>query len=267
MSNENSPPATETPPVVQAPQPSPLPVPQLFSCPHCSAPVTQGSSFCGNCGNPLPPIGPTFAPPSAPKRSRSGLIIGVVLIVLIVGGGVGYFLYWNNQQQQIVLQAAKSSEQSAANQLPNQITFTCLTVTTDNSHLTYSQYSGYSGYLTLSQTVGLSNPTNFAMDATWKFTYDYTSVGLTITSSSSFHMAAHGVAHPVFIFTVTGQQYNSMPANPDLSKYTGSLDATYQVVGTYSTYSVPQHVSFDSSTSGSSGGTVGSSSGSNLPRC
>ncbi len=261
MSSESPPPPAEVPPIVQA---APTVAPQLFSCPHCSAPVAQGSSFCGNCGNPLPPIGPTFAPPPAPKRSRTGLIIGVVLIVLIVGAGVGYFVYWNNQQQQVILQAAKSSEQSAANQLPNQIAFTCLTVATDNSHLSYSPYSGYSGYVTLSETFGLSNPTSFAIDATWKVTYDYTSVGLTVTSSASFHMVAHGVAHPVLVFTVTGQQYNNMPANPDFTKFTGSLDATYQVVGTYSTYSVPQYVSFDSSTSGSG---VGSSSSSNLPMC
>ena len=131
MSSENPPPQpAPAPPVVQTP---PSAAQQLINCPRCSALVTQGSLYCTNCGNPLPPSWPAFAPPTVPRPSRTGLIVGIVLIVLLVGGGVGYFVYWNNQQRQLVLQAAKTSEQTAANQSPSQIQGTCLTVATDSS--------------------------------------------------------------------------------------------------------------------------------------
>jgi len=235
-------------------------------CPRCSSIFSQGTLYCTNCGSPLPPTSwPAVAPAPVPSRSKTGLVIGIVLIVLILAGGVGYFLYWNNHQQQLILQAAKTTEQNAADQAPSQIQPTCVSVATDSSHLSYSQYGGFSGYATLSETFGLHNPTNFAIDATWSLTYDYTSVGLRVSSSDSFHINAQGTSHPVFVFTITGQQYNSIPQNPDFSKFTGTIDANYKVVGTYGTYTIPQHESFDNTSSG--GGTGGTGSSSSLPSC
>ncbi len=162
--------------------------------------------------------------------------MGIVLVALLVVGGVGTVVYLNIQQErdrenQLVLQTAKNAEQTAANQAPDQITITCFTVTNDTSHLTYSPYySSFSGYAIIYETFGVSNPTKFSMDATWTLTFSYTSVGW----------------------------------DPDFTQFMTTLDGTYTVTGTYSTYSVTQHQTYDSTTT-IGGSSIGSAN--SLPKC
>ncbi len=174
----------------------------------------------------------------------------------------GYVVYRNNQQQ--ILLAAKNTELNAANQAPDQLQITCLTVTSDNSHLSRSQYGVYSGYVTISEKFGVSNPTRFVMDVTWVLTIDFTAINLVTPSSTSFHLSANGQAGPIFPFVITGSNYNSLPPNPDFSKFIVTLDGTYAVKGTYGTYNPTQHLTYDS-TANTGTGSLGSSG--SLPQC
>ena len=219
--------------------------------------LAAGTAFCPNCGSAIPPLGPAIpVPVAAPRKRRTGLIIGIVLVVILVGGVAG-FLFYNNVQQQ-VLQTAKNTEQVTANQAVNQIQFTCLSVATDGSHLSHDSYYGYSGYAEIRETFGLSNPTRFQIDATWSFKLNFTAVHLVTTSTASFRLPASGAARPVLAFQITGAQYNSLPSNPDLSKFEVTLDAAYTVAGIYSTYNLSQHSMFNSATQSGTGG-LGSS--------
>ena len=169
------------------------------------------------------------------------------------------------QGQQHALQAAKNSEANAANQAPNQLQFTCFSNRTDSSHLSYTQGYGYSGYTAVYETFGISNPTNFAIDATWTITIDYPSVGWVLSDSQTFHEDPNGgVGYPTFAFTVTGSQLNNRPSNANFTIFTVTVDGTYQVTGAYATYTPTTHSTYDSTT-GSGNGTVGTGNG--LPKC
>jgi len=226
--------------------------------------VSPGTAYCPNCGNAIPPSWPPVSQPVvAPRKSRIGVITGLVLVALLVTGVGGYLVYNNAQQQ--VLFAAKNTEQTSANEAPSQIQFTCFAITPDGSHLTYDQYTHtYAGYALISEKFGLSNPTRFAMDASWTLTIDFTSLSLVLTSTEPFHLAPNGAAHPIFAFQVTGAQYNSLPSNPDFSKFTTTLAATYAITGTYSTYNLTQHSTYNSVT-GTGTGTLASSA--NMTPC
>jgi hypothetical protein len=189
--------------------------------------------------------------------------VAVVLIAVLVAGVGGYVLY--QQGQQHVLQAAKNSEANAANQAPNQLQFTCFSNRTDNSHLYGNAASGFSGYLTVYETFGISNPTNFPMDATWTITLNFPSASWTLVDSQTFHEAPNGgTAHPTFGFTITGSQLNSTPHNANFTIFTVTLDGTYQVTGTYANYTPATHSTYDSTTS-TGNGSLGTGSG--LPKC
>ena len=260
MSNEN-PPASPSEPTL-APTPIPVPVQQV-GCPNCLTLVPAGTPICPKCGYSIPPIGPLIPAPSAPHKSRLPLIIGIILVILLVGGVAGYMFY-NNQQQQ-VLQAAKNTEQAAANQAPDQMQFTCLAVTTDMSHLTVDPYyHTASGYMLVNEKFGLRNPTRFPIDAKWAMTIDYTSVNLILSTTTPFHLPANGVAYPVLAFQITAAQLTSLTSNPDLSKFTVTLDGTYAVTGTYSTYNLSQHATYDSATATGTGTLAASA---NPPAC
>ena len=236
---------------------------QQVICPTCFTTVPLGTQFCPQCGSAIPP--PTWAPIPAtapPSKRPVKLIVGIVLIVLLLVG-VGGFVLYNNAQQQI-LQAAKTSDRNAANQSINQLQPTCLSVRTDSSTL-YGSPGSYSGYRTVYETLGISNPTRFAMDATWALTLNYPSVGWVLADTESFHLSANGTAHPIFSYRVSGSQLNNLPPNPNLTTFTVSLNGTYVVTGSYATYLLTQQSNYDSSTQ--SGNGFLASGGTNLPSC
>lgn len=206
-----------------------------------------------------------MAPAPAPesKRKVAVIIVAVVLIAVLAVGIAGYIIYQNGQAQ--ALQIAKNNEANAANQAPDQLQLTCFSNSTDNSHLTYTPGYGYSGYVTVYETFGVSNPTLFAMAVTWTITLDYPSAGWVLTNSQSFHEAPiGGLAHPRFAFTVTGTELNNTPTNANFTIFTVTLDGTYQVTGTYATYTPTTHSSYDS-TSNTGNGSLGTNT--NLPKC
>ena len=229
----------------------------------------MGTRFCPQCGYAIPPPAPWTvvpAPPQVSKRNVALIVVAVVLIAVIALGATGYFIYQNNQAQAAqALRIAKNNEANAANQAPNQLQFTCFTNSTDNSHLTYSQIGGYSGYVTVYERFGVSNPSNFAMTVTWTITLDYPSAGWVLTNSQTFHDASNGgIAYPMFAFSVTGTQLNNTPSNANFTIFTVTLDGTYQVTGTYATYTPTTHSSYDS-TSNTGNGSLGLNN--NLPKC
>ena len=272
--NENKVAAEGQPSSVQQPTPPPTPPPQppasfsmppqQVACPTCHTIVAAGTSFCPQCGSPIPstvsPAWPVIPPAPAPKRNVA-LIIGIVLIAVIVIG-IGGFAFYQNQQQ-LVLQAAKNAERDAANQSVNQLQPTCFTNRTDVSQLSYINGVFY-GYLLVYETFGVSNPTRFSMDATWSITFDFPGPGWVFTDRSPFHLSAHGTGYPTFAFRITSTQLNNLAPGTDFSKYSATLDGSYSVTGTYATYTVTQHSTYDSS-SDTGTGTIGSSG--SLPKC
>jgi hypothetical protein len=142
--------------------------------------------------------------------------------------------------------------------------FTCFSTRTDNSTL-HDTTSGFSGYVTVYETFGISNPTNFSIDATWTITIDFPSAAWVLVDSQTFHEAPNGgVAHPTFGFTVTGSQLNNTPHTANFTIFQVTLDGTYQVIGTYANYTPTTHSTYDSTTSGGNG-SLGTGSG--LPKC
>jgi hypothetical protein len=170
---------------------------------------------------------------------------------------------YNNAQAQI-LQAAKTSDRNAANQSIDQLQPTCLSVRTDSSTL-YGSPGSYSGYRTVYETLGISNPTRFPMDATWALTLNYPSVGWVLADTETFHLSANGTARPIFNYRVSGSQLNNLPPNPNLTTFKVTLDGTYVVTGTYATYLLTHQSNYDSSTM--SGNGFLSSGTSNMPSC
>jgi hypothetical protein len=170
---------------------------------------------------------------------------------------------YNNAQAQI-LQAAKTSDRNAANQSIDQLQPTCLSVRTDSSTL-YGSPGSYSGYRTVYETLGISNPTRFPMDATWALTLNYPAVGWVLADTETFHLSANGTARPIFNYRVSGSQLNNLPPNPNLTTFKVTLDGTYVVTGTYATYLLTHQSNYDSSTM--SGNGFLSSGTSNMPSC
>jgi hypothetical protein len=228
--------------------------------------VAVGTAFCPQCGTPIPstvpPLWPTAPTAPAPRRNVA-LVVGIVLIAIIIVGIGGYAFYQN--QQQLVLQAAKNSEKDAANQSVNQLQPTCFSNSTDVSNLSYNSTSRiFSGYMVVYETFGISNPTRFLIDATWTLTFDFTGPRWALTDTQTFHMSANGVGYPRFAFRVTSTQLNSLTPTTDLKTYTATVDSNYRVTGTYATYTVTQHQTYDSS-SNTGTGTIGSSG--SVPKC
>ena len=250
-----------SPPTYDVPQ-----SPQQVACSNCYTLIPMGARFCPTCGNAVPPPVPWPSIPApaeaGPKRNTVLIVMAVILIVVLVGGVAGYLYYQNVQQQ--VLRAAKNSEADAANQAPNQLQSTCFSNSTDPTHLSYSTVSGFSGYITEYEKMGVSNPTAFIIDATWTLTLDYPSPGWVLSDTETFHLVPHGVAYPTFSLTVTGQQLNNTPHNANFTTFTGTLDGTYAVTGTYGTYNPTSHSTYDSA-SNTGGGTA--TPGSGLPKC
>ncbi len=71
-------------------------------CPNCDCENEQDSQFCGNCGAPLTPSGPTGQGPAGAglegrengrKKSKAPLIIIAVLVVAVIAGVIGFVVY------------------------------------------------------------------------------------------------------------------------------------------------------------------------------
>jgi len=259
--NQSTPTQPATPPAYTMPAP-----PQQVSCPRCFTLVPIGTRYCPQCGNAIPPPAPwptVPAPTPGPRRNTALIIVAVVLIAVLVLG-IGGFLVYQREQQQI-LQAARNSEANAANQAVNQLQFACFSNRTDSSHLSGSRTYGFSGYLTVYETFGVSNPTNFGMDVTWSITLDYPSAGWVLSDSQTFHESPKGgVAYPIFAFTLTGSQLNSTPSNANFTIFYVTLEGSYHVTGTYATYTPTTRSTYDSTTS-SGNGSLGT--GGDLPNC
>ena len=212
--------------------------PQQVACPTCNTLIAVGTAFCPQCGSPIPSTVPPGWPviPSAPAPKRNvAIIVGIVLIAVIVIG-IGGFAFYQNQQQ-LVLQAAKNSEKDAANQSVNQLQATCFSNRTDISNLSYSNGVFY-GYATIYETFGISNPTRFAMDATWTINADFPGPSWVLTDTSPFHIVASGLGYPTLAFRLSGNQLNNLNNMTDFKTYSVTLDASYLVTGTYATYTV-----------------------------
>jgi hypothetical protein len=253
----SSTPPSQSPPTFYQP-------PQQVACPTCRTMVAAGTAFCPQCGSAIPSAVPSMwptVPPPPPRRQNLALIVGIALIVIIVIGIGGYAFYQN--QQQLILQAAKNSEKDAAGQSVNQLQPTCFSNRTDVSNLSYSN-GVYYGYMTIYETFGISNPTTFAMDATWTLTFDFPGPSWVLTNSQTFHLAPSGTGYPTFAFQLTGNQLTNLSSSTDFNKYTATLDGKYLVTGTYGTYTETQHSTYDSSSSTGTG-TIGSSG--SLPKC
>ena len=241
--------------------------PTQVVCPTCLSTIPSGIPICPQCGAAMPPPAYPSMPPSAPpKKSRTGLMIAILLIVVIAVGAlayVGYVVVQNNQAQ--ILQAAKATDQGEASNAPSQLVLTCLTVRNDNSTLRYYQGSGFSGYSTIIETVGVSNPTRFVIDVRWTLTLDFPHIGWDLSNSVPFHLSSNSVGHPTFNLQISAAQYNSLPAHPDTSGAFGTMDESYSVTGTYATYNFTHQSTYDSSTNTGTGAFA--SSGGNLPQC
>lgn len=71
-----------------------IPPPPAYPCPHCGAPVTPASVFCGRCGRALsaptpPPIAPPAPPPvyyytPPPRKEFPWLTVTVIAVLLII---------------------------------------------------------------------------------------------------------------------------------------------------------------------------------------
>jgi len=162
------------------------------------------------------------------------------------------------------LQAAKTSDRNAANQSINQLQPSCFSIRVDSSTL-YGSQGSYSAYRTVYETFGISNPTRFAMDATWALTLNYPAVGWVLADTETFHLSVNGTAHPIFGYRISGSQLNNLPPNPNLNTFKVTLDGTYVVTGTYETYLLTQQSNYDSSTMSGNGFLATGSS--NLPSC
>ena len=274
--NENKITAEGRPPPVQQPTSPPTAPPQppaslsmppqQVACPTCHTIVAAGTAFCPQCGSPIPSTVPPawpIIPPAPPPKRNVALIVGIVLIAVIVIGIGGYAFYQN--QQQLVLQAAKNSEKNDANQSVNQLQPTCFSNRTDTSNLSYNTTNRvFYGYLTIYETFGISNPTRFPMDATWTLTFDFPGPSWVFTDTQTFHIIADGVGYPTFVFRITATQLNNLTPTTDLKTFTATADSIYQITGTYATYTVTQHSTYDSS-SNTGTGTIGSTG--SEPKC
>jgi len=124
--------------------------------------------------------GPPIAPPS--KRPVK-LIVGIVLIILLLAA--------SGDSSCITMLNSKSCKlprlliETRPNQSINSFKPTCISVRTDSSAL-YGTPGSYSGYRTVYETLGINNPTRFAMDATWDLTLNYPVVHWILSDTESF---------------------------------------------------------------------------------
>lgn len=234
--------------VPEAPPHTPI-LPETVTCPSCNTNVPY-AAFCNNCGANLPPF---FVPPAygeIPHRRSRALVLGIILVIVLaasIAGVAGYVTYQNRQQS--IEQAAHNSELLAANQAITQLTITCFSSRSDTSMLVNAT-TGLTGYMMFYEKFGVANPSTYSMDARWTLIFNYTPIAVQISSVQSFDLPSKGTAYPEFAFRITGSQVTAFhSATSTVPQFTATLDGTYLVNGTYSTYHISQHQTYDSSTS------------------
>lgn len=104
------------------------------------------------------------------------------------------------------------------------------------------------------------------MDARWALMLNYTSIAVMISSVQSFHLSSQGTAYPEFAFRISGPQVTAFHSTLGTPQFTVTLDGTYLVTGSYSTYHISQHQTYDSSTSTGTGGS-GFGGNTSTPAC
>lgn len=241
-------------------------LPGTVNCPGCNSQVSY-ASFCSKCGARLPPV---FLPPAIreiPHRRRSrALVLGIILAIVLgvsVAGVAGYFTYQDRQES--IQQAAAHSELIATNQAIALLSITCFSNRTDTS--TFVRTSPTSGYLTLYEKFGVYNPSQYSMDTTWTLTFDYTSIHVVLSSLRAFHLSTASTSYPEFPFLVTATQASTLASAIGTPQFTATLDGTYIVTGTYSTYHISQHQTIDSWTGTGTQGVSAGSAGAAIPSC
>lgn len=189
-------------------------------------------------------------------RSQRNLAIAIVLIALAISGLGGFFIYNYVMSNRNTVQAvAAASEKAAASSAVDSMTITCAS----NSYDT----SGYLGTYSFTTTFGVNNPSSYPMDTTWTFSLNYPNAGVVLSSAQTFTAAPHSTAYPKFKFTLTSSQATAI-SNDSTKAFKLSIDRTFNVQGSYGTYNVVRHDTYDSATGAStgSGGPLGSTGGS-----
>src|SRR5439155_25247467 len=130
----------------------------------------------------------------------------------------------------------------------NTFIFTCFTNRNNTSNISCTLGS-LSEYMIVHETIRNSNPSNFVIDATWTIALDFPSAGWLLRNTQTFHLSPNGVAYPEFGFTITANQLNNTPTSANFTTFNVTLDGSYQVTGTYATYTPTTHSTYDSTTS------------------
>ena len=154
----------------------------------------------------MPPVGygpPVMSAPEVQHREDKRLAIAIVLVALALFGVFGFLLYDMTQPGGTIFQSsAAASDKAGASSAVDNLQATCLSTSSDTSGLPYSA--------TVYITYGLSNPSRYSMDSTWRLTIDYTGAGVVLTSSQTFHVPAQGTAYPRWQFTMTSGQISAL---------------------------------------------------------
>ncbi len=106
--------SAELPVATEADMPAPqqtssLKLQTMAKAQQTRAAQTQAQTRAASQPNITPPAQPTFiqAPPQAPAKSNTGMIIGIAALVLIlIGGVIGFAVYSNNKREEAERQAA-----------------------------------------------------------------------------------------------------------------------------------------------------------------
>jgi hypothetical protein len=140
-------------------------------CSMCGSPLTIGGAFCPRCGNrtspaistpvsppvPAPVYQPTFYPPPAsPKRSHTGLIVGVVLIVVVVAGVLGVGGTY------AAASGAVASLQPTCSTTTDNVNWVGLTIVALTLYATPSTVLGSIQY-----EFGVHNPSSISVNSNW----------------------------------------------------------------------------------------------------
>jgi hypothetical protein len=140
-------------------------------CSMCGSSLTAGGAFCPRCGNrispaistpvsppvPAPVYQPTFYPPPvSPKRSHTGLIVGVVLIVVVVAAVLGVGGAY------AAASGAVASLQQTCSTTTNNVNWVGLTIVALTLYATPSTVLGSIQY-----EFGVHNPSSISVNSNW----------------------------------------------------------------------------------------------------
>src|SRR5213593_133409 len=148
--------------------------------------------------------------PEKKHRSRKKLAMGIILAALAISGLAGYLVY-DNAVQHV---KDRTNAMSAA----------------ENLRVTCSSGTTATGTV----TIGVTNPSNYPMDATWNITIDFPG-GSHATSTQSFHVEPNTVAYPKWTFRIP----IIIIFGDDL--YTYSVNGSFKVQGNLGSYDFSRH--------------------------